>query len=211
MSRVLLSCSCLALPLPCAVKNQIFTGRAGPGSDPGLWDQRPSLLDRDLCPRPWAWCSARSLPRPSHLIIATGDYLCAWPHEQAKAPGAARDVDGTLPGRDLEKSVIALGNHEVGHHQILRSGQTATTPQGFAEILGVRVVWLPSDADLAHVLTRDWLDQALTFPGRLVVVRHEPWGALGARGRMDPRPVRAASPTLVLHGTFTRGPFRARS
>ena len=135
------------------------------------------------------------------LIIATGDYLCAWPHEQAKALTQLQTWMEPFPSEIWRKSVIALGNHEVGHHQILRSAQISTLPQGFIEIMGVRVVWLPSDADLAHVLLRDWLDQALDFPGRLVVVRHEPWGALGTRGDGWIRDrVRAASPTLILHG-----------
>lgn len=135
------------------------------------------------------------------LVIATGDYLCAWPHEQAKALAQLQTWMEPFPSEIWRKSVIALGNHEVGHHQILRSAQISTLPQGFVEILGVRVVWLPSDADLAHVLLRDWLDQALDFPGRLVVVRHEPWGALGTRGDGWIRDrVRAAAPTLILHG-----------
>ncbi len=138
---------------------------------------------------------------PADLVVTTGDYLCAWPWEGPKALDQLQQVVDWYPESLWPRTVWTLGNHEVGHQQLVRSARTSATSQGWVDLRDLRVVWLPSDQDTTSSLERAWLDRALTHDGRLVVVRHEPWGSCGTCGDGWIRDrVRAARPSLVAFG-----------
>lgn len=138
---------------------------------------------------------------PADVVVTTGDYLCAWPWEGQKALHQLQQVVDWYPEPLWPRTVWTLGNHEVGHQQLMRSARTSATSQGWADLGDLRVVWLPSDQDTSSLVDPVWLDRALTHRGRLVVVRHEPWGSCGTRGDGWIRDrVRASRPSLIAFG-----------
>lgn len=143
--------------------------------------------------------AVRELAPTMDLVLGTGDYLCARPWEAAKARTQMGMLKALLP--PASASVLyALGNHEEGHGALLAE-TLAATPAGRRDFYGeLRVVWLPSDR--AKSLTPARLEGLLEdAPGRLIVVRHEPWGACGTSNDAWIRNrVRAARPSLVVHG-----------
>ena len=166
-----------------------------------IWgDQRPSCSTGEYPPMVGQVLQRVALEAPrADLLVATGDYLCAWAHQGDRAFAQLETFLRWIPEAQHLRTVYASGNHEVTQAQMLRSSIMGVTPKGWRQVQDVRVVWLPSDQDLAGGLTPGWLGRARSW--RLVVVRHEPWGAVGTKGDEWIRDrVRAARPTLVLHG-----------
>jgi hypothetical protein len=143
--------------------------------------------------------AVRDLAPQVDLTLGTGDYLCARPWEAAKARTQMGMLKTLLPPPSAN-TLYALGNHEEGHGAML-AAELAATPAGRRDFHGeLRVVWLPSDR--AKSLTPAILESLLEgAPGRLIVVRHEPWGACGTSNDAWIRDrVRAARPSLIVHG-----------
>lgn len=141
--------------------------------------------------------AVRELAPSVDLVLGTGDYLCARPWQGAKAAEQVAMLKTLLPLVDAH-TLYALGNHEMGHGDLLNR-ELGATPWGAIDLPGLRVVWLPSDTERSF--TPPILDSLLRGAPRLVVIRHEPWGACGTTGDAWIRDrVRAAKPELILHG-----------
>lgn len=130
------------------------------------------------------------------MVMFSGDYLCAWPHEPEKALAQLRTFRGLLTrGLGPEWPAFthfAYGNHEVGHESLIRASLGDAPMDTYTVQGALGVISFPSDFMTSpRGAPMDWLRSVLSgpLPPLVVFVRHEPWNGHGVRRSQEVRSV----------------------